>query len=191
MRITICLLLVLTATLGPGWCAGSESCRSFSLRLATDASTPASSSPTEKLKLHPLSREQEQIWTQKASVIDAKSIEKAYITPSKPLFSRWQILLNKLNPWSKPIPPDLEKQFRKSGEPIINLKIKPDGVARLAAATKNHIGKKMVIVIDEQLLLAAVVVEPLNDPEFQLTSTWSQKEAGAIVDRINSLKGCQ
>ena len=188
MKKTIWLLLILTALPGTGWCAGNESCRLFSLRLATDV--PASSKQSEKLKLHPLSREQEQIWTLKDSVIDAKSIEKAYITPSKPSFSRWQLLLHKLNPWSKPIPPDLEKQFTKSGEPIINLKIKPEGVARLSAATKNHIGKKMAIVIDEQLLLAAVIVEPLNDPEFQLTGVWTQKEAGTIVDRINSLKGC-
>jgi hypothetical protein len=191
MRNAIWVFLILAATTGSVSYAKNESCRSFSLRLAIDDRNPSSPLGSEKLKLHPLSREKEQLWTKKESVIDSKSIEKAYITPSKPLFSRWQILLHKLNPWAKPIPPDLEKQFTKSGEPIINLKITPTGVAKLAAVTKNNVGKKMAIVIDEQLLLAALIVEPLNDPVFQLTSTYNNKEASAIVDRINSLRGCQ
>jgi hypothetical protein len=187
MRKIICLFLFLVATSGSAW--GGESCRSFSLRLVADATIP--SSKTDKLKLHPLTREQEQLSIQKESVLDVSSIEKAYITPSKPLFSRWQILLNKLNPWAKPIPPDLAKQFTKSGDPIIHLKITPSGVAKLAEVTKHNVRKKMAMVMDEQLLLAAIIIEPLNDPEFQLTSTWSTKEATEIVNRINSLKGCQ
>lgn len=189
MRKTIYLLLFLTATSWPAW--GGESCRSFSLRLVADTTIPTSSKKIEKLELHPLSREHEQLSIQKESVLDANSIEKAYITPSKPLFSRWQILLNKLNPWAKPIPPDLEKQFTKSGDPVIHLKITPSGVARLSEVTRNNVHKKMAMVMDNQLLLAAIIIEPLNDPEFQLTSTWNTKEANEIVNRINALKGCQ
>lgn len=189
MRKTIGLFLLLVTTLTPEWCSGSESCSSFSLRLAADAPSPGR--VLEKLKVHRLAHEREQIWTQKESVIDARSIEKAYITPSKPLFSRWQILLHKLNPWSTPIPPDLEKQFTKSGEPEIHIKLKPAGVAKLTAVTKNHPGKNVAIIMDKELLGVFAVFEPLNDPEFQITSTWSNAEAGIIVDRINSLQGCR
>jgi hypothetical protein len=85
--------------------AETNTCRSFSFRLTCDDQFAYNKTKCEKLQMHPLTNEDEQVWTKKEPLINAKSIEKTFITPDKPLFTQSQILVAKLDPQSKPIPP--------------------------------------------------------------------------------------
>jgi len=191
MSTTIWIMTLWAALWVPLAVAESTNCRSFALRLSYDGPPTSSPSKCEKLQPHALKHGHEQVWTSKESLLDASSIEKAYITHAKPLFTQSQIQAAKLDPQYKPVPPEIEKALTTGGQPIINIKLRTEGALKFASITANNVHKKLAIILDEKLLANLVIVEPITDGEIQISSSWKEIEAESIVASINSLLHCK
>jgi preprotein translocase subunit SecD len=67
------------------------------------------------------------------------------------------------------------------GEPAIKLSFTPDGARKMREATERNVGKRLVFLVDGQVLTAPFIAGPVTDRATVVTGSLDQNEVTRIV----------
>lgn len=73
-----------------------------------------------------------------------------------------------------------------NGEGVISLKFSEEGTEKFADATQQYVGQNIDIYLDDELLISAVVQEPILNGEAQITGNYTLEDA---INQAAILKG--
>ncbi len=74
----------------------------------------------------------------------------------------------------------------ETNQPVVQLKLTPDGASAFATATAANVGETISIWMDEQLLSAPTVNDAITNGEAIITGMGSVENAQALADQINA-----
>ena len=74
----------------------------------------------------------------------------------------------------------------QTGEPAIAIEFTQEGATRLARMTSANVGQQMAVVVDDEVLSAATIYEPVTGGRLQLAGGYSLEDAQRIAAIINS-----
>ena len=72
----------------------------------------------------------------------------------------------------------------QDGHTVIELQMNNTGTKKLADYTENHIGSRVAIILDGELILAPTIRAPLTDGKAMITGNFTKKEAEKITRGI-------
>jgi len=165
-------------TIALAGCAPKVSCSSFSLNLATDEVRV--DNPEIYRKLSVANRPSEQLWVLRQSAFDGGDIEKASLTTVQTIFSGSHVPSVFLN-----------KEKLIYNNPAIDLKFKESVKKKLLDFSSQHVGEQLAIVLDEVVLMAPVIREPLSESIVNISGNITEEEANQIINRLNLIRDCR
>ena len=182
-QLTICLLsiMVLLATIS---CTESQTTSPFEIRAVYDARTDSGKTDFFKMELSPPVNGEKEIWVGKETLIDTTSLKDAFITKSKPSLPPEEIEKIKNHPEYESHKDDLRVVFMVGGQPQVNIHF--NNPEQLESVTGTYKGKRLALILDNKLLMAATVFEPISGGIMQIPMM-SEEKATAIVQRIKQL----
>ena len=68
----------------------------------------------------------------------------------------------------------------------VTVVLTPEGRERLKNATAEHVGRRLAIVIDNDVVALPVVMKPMDTAELPLMPTANAQLAGSLAERINT-----
>lgn len=131
----------------------------------------------------------EEVWVKKEILLDASTVADASVAKSKPLFSKEQMEAVKRKRGYTPSRYNLEEAFTTGGPPEINIKFKRP--KELEKVTKENTRKRIAVVLDGELIVAASIIEPITDGAATLGGVLSVQKANKIAERIKQLSNCE
>ncbi|QWV98588.1 hypothetical protein KP005_04680 [Geomonas nitrogeniifigens] len=84
------------------------------------------------------------------------------------------------DPWA--VPPKVLDRL-----PIVEIRFKSTSRKKLESFTAENVNKIVAIMIDDEILAATKVYEPITDGIIQINSNWTAEEVSHIVDRLNKI----
>jgi preprotein translocase subunit SecD len=72
-----------------------------------------------------------------------------------------------------------------SGKPEISVELSDEGKELFAAVTREHINKRLAIVLNGQLYAAPIIRSEITDGKAQITGNFTEEEAQQLAARIN------
>lgn len=76
--------------------------------------------------------------------------------------------------------------YDELGRIVVNLRMREEGVAKFAEATKNNVGKSISINMDDEMLSNPVVNEPITTGQASITGQSTEEEAKLLAAMINN-----
>jgi preprotein translocase subunit SecD len=73
-----------------------------------------------------------------------------------------------------------------SQQPIVNIRFNARGTRRLAHLTADNIGRPLAVVIDDQVVSAPVIQEPITGGSEQISGNFTLEDANSIVMLLRS-----
>jgi len=70
--------------------------------------------------------------------------------------------------------------------PEVNLEFNDEGRDKFATATKENIGKRLIVILDDQIITAPVVQTVITDGRARITGNFSVEEARKLALQLNS-----
>ncbi len=74
----------------------------------------------------------------------------------------------------------------KIQEAVVSLELNPDGAKKFATATSQNVGKIIAILLDDNIISAPQVREPITDGKCQISGRMSMEEAGDLAMLIRA-----
>lgn len=75
-----------------------------------------------------------------------------------------------------------------SGQPVVHLELTDTGRARLARITTDHVGDKLAILIDGELVMAPNIMEPIVDGRVEISSSIALSDVVTLARRLGPPK---
>jgi preprotein translocase subunit SecD len=77
---------------------------------------------------------------------------------------------------------DAQPSFdQRTNEPIVNLKFSKTGTAKLGRATQENVGRSLAIVLDDAVITAPVIREPIVAGSMQIAGNFTVENANALA----------
>lgn len=171
-------LYLMTLTIVLTGCTSRVSCNSFSLSLVADESKVGNTEGYRKLSV--AGRPSEQLWVLRKPAFDGGDIEKAEPTTTETILSGSMVPSVFLN-----------KETLIYYDPAVNLKFKESAKKKLQDFSTQHVGEGLAIVLDDVILMAPVIREPLLQGEVTISGSMTKEEATEIIDRLNLISNCK
>ncbi|HVZ04272.1 protein translocase subunit SecD [Hyphomicrobium sp.] len=74
----------------------------------------------------------------------------------------------------------------RTGEPVINFRFNQIGARRFAAFTKDHVGRPFAIVLDDKVLSAPVIREPILGGSGQISGNFTVESTNRLAVQLRS-----
>jgi preprotein translocase subunit SecD len=171
-------LYLMTLTIVLTGCTTRVSCNSFALSLVADESKVGNTEAYRKLSV--AGRPSEQLWVLRKPAFDGGDIEKAEPTTTETILSGSHVPSVFLN-----------KETLIYYDHAVNLKFKENAKKKLHDFSTQHIGEALAIVLDDVILMAPVIREPLPEGIVTISGSMTKEEATRIVARVNLIKNCK
>jgi hypothetical protein len=164
--------------------AESLSCKELSFRRVHDG-TPGDTSLY--IPLSPIGGRygSETYWVENEVLLDASIIEQSTIKTSERKFP------TELMERIKREHPNEEIRFASKPTASIVIMLKQENPSRFYQMTKENVGSRIALVLNDKLLMAPFIREPIDGNEIHVTGAFSVNEAEQINQRINSLNQCE
>jgi preprotein translocase subunit SecD len=75
---------------------------------------------------------------------------------------------------------------KRSGQPVLAIEISKESSEKLAALTRDHVGRRMELRVDGKVLSAPVIREPILGTKFQISGNGTAADFDAIVKNLKS-----
>jgi protein-export membrane protein SecD len=75
---------------------------------------------------------------------------------------------------------------QRTREPIVTFRFGADGKQRFAEATANNVGRPFAIVLDNQVIAAPVIREPITGGSGQISGNFSVERANQLAGQIRA-----
>lgn len=73
-----------------------------------------------------------------------------------------------------------------SGQPVVSLEFNPEGATKFAAITETNVGQPLAIFLDDQLVTAPVVNEPIKDGRAIISGNFTPDTASQLSIQLNA-----
>lgn len=153
----VALMALTGAILSCDTCLGNEASSLFSIHLVRE------DNEIVNIKLYKkVSGNQESLFVVSEPILDETSVECVEIRFRK-FYTPEMIELINSDPIAKAQILELEKKGLTKDEPELYIKFDNKAKALLAKVTTNNIGKRLAIIVDNKVVVAPIIREPLED----------------------------
>lgn len=185
LTLSLLLITILPIVLA---CTESHNTSPFEMRAVFDGSAQPDNSSYFKMQLSPPVNGEKEVWVSKELLLDANTLQGASISKTKPLLSPEEIEQLKKHPDYNSKKDDLMTVFLVGGQPSLNIEF--NAPEKLRTATVKHKGQRLALILDNKLLMAATVIEPISGGVMSIPMM-SEEEAVTIMKRIKQLSNSE
>jgi preprotein translocase subunit SecD len=83
---------------------------------------------------------------------------------------------------------DAKQAFDQDGLPVVSIKFNPSGARRFGRATQENVGKPFAIILDDKVLSAPNINEPILGGQAQISGNFTVESAGTLAVSLASGK---
>jgi preprotein translocase subunit SecD len=81
---------------------------------------------------------------------------------------------------------EFSQSAQNAGQPVVGLEFTPEGGKQFAQITQENVGKPLAIFLDEQLITAPIVNEPILDGRAVISGKFTTDEATQLSIQLNA-----